>query len=311
MEPSDTEQSVFATNLYQQAQQHRTQKQYEEARSLLIRVNLIRTRILGPEHPDTLLSLKELGDIYVAQAKRAEAETIYQRALTNCELVLGLDHSMTGQIFDALAMLYREWAHAVSIAHDQQTTGQDAAEIFRKLALLSMRLSRWEQAEEAYQQAVSISKKLMGEAHPTTIQWMQELAFLYTQQKKVNEAANLLKTTLDISEQATEQQQSDIVANLNNLAAIYIEQGKFEQAEQLLQQALNRSTDMPESAYPVVAMSLSNLAAVYLQQGQHQRAHPLLRSVLLLLEHTLGSEHPDVVTIRAQYQQLIQSREAQ
>jgi tetratricopeptide (TPR) repeat protein len=50
---------------------------------------------LGPEHPDTLMSVSNLGFLYQAQGRYDEAEPLYQRALAGREKTLGLEHPDT------------------------------------------------------------------------------------------------------------------------------------------------------------------------------------------------------------------------
>ena len=38
-------------------------------------------RVLGPEHPDTLISVNNLADLYKAQGRYGEAEPLFRRAL--------------------------------------------------------------------------------------------------------------------------------------------------------------------------------------------------------------------------------------
>jgi tetratricopeptide (TPR) repeat protein len=61
--------------------------------------------ILGPNHPDTAHSLYCLAELYQAQGNYAEAEPLYQRALTIYQQILGPEHPKTVSVLEGYTML--------------------------------------------------------------------------------------------------------------------------------------------------------------------------------------------------------------
>lgn len=55
-----------------------------------------RERLLGPDHPDTLMSRNNLAVVYRAAGRTAEAIRLLAATLTDSERVLGPDHPDTG-----------------------------------------------------------------------------------------------------------------------------------------------------------------------------------------------------------------------
>jgi tetratricopeptide (TPR) repeat protein len=53
-------------------------------------------------------ALNNLAELYRAQGKHAEAESLYQRALAIAEKVLGSEHPDVAQILNNLVLLYKE-----------------------------------------------------------------------------------------------------------------------------------------------------------------------------------------------------------
>ena len=51
--------------------------------------------MLGPEHPDTLTSVSNLGLVLSSQGKFEDAEAMHQQALEGSEKVLGPEHPDT------------------------------------------------------------------------------------------------------------------------------------------------------------------------------------------------------------------------
>eukprot|EP00808_Paulinella_micropora_P008031 g47259.t1 len=62
-------------------------------------------KTLGPEHPDTLTSVNNLGFLLYHQSKLAEAEPLYRRALEGQEKTLGAEHPDTLISFSNLGVL--------------------------------------------------------------------------------------------------------------------------------------------------------------------------------------------------------------
>ena len=50
-------------------------------------------KVLGPEHPDTLTSISNLGSVLESQGKYEKAEAMFRQTLTISERVLGREHS--------------------------------------------------------------------------------------------------------------------------------------------------------------------------------------------------------------------------
>ena len=59
--------------------------------------------MLGPEHPETLISVNNLAELYKAQGRYGEAEPLYKRALAASERALGPEHPDTLASVDNLA----------------------------------------------------------------------------------------------------------------------------------------------------------------------------------------------------------------
>ncbi len=68
----------------------------------------IRERVLGPDHPDTAISLNNLGSLLRAQGELNAAQHLYKRALAIREHVLGPNHPDTIASRRALAELAAE-----------------------------------------------------------------------------------------------------------------------------------------------------------------------------------------------------------
>jgi tetratricopeptide (TPR) repeat protein len=63
-------------------------------------------KALGPDHPSVASALNDLAELYKKEARYADSEPLYKRALAIREKVLGPDHPDVAQSLNNLADLY-------------------------------------------------------------------------------------------------------------------------------------------------------------------------------------------------------------
>src|SRR5205814_395886 len=66
----------------------------------------IRQRILGVEHPNTLISMNELGSTYLDQGKWKEAEVLHAQVLEMSQRIRGAEHPSTLTSMNNLGLTY-------------------------------------------------------------------------------------------------------------------------------------------------------------------------------------------------------------
>jgi tetratricopeptide (TPR) repeat protein len=84
---------------------YQSKGEYAKAEPLYQEALRIRQKVLGPEHPDTALSLNNLGSLYQAMGEYAKAEPLYQDALRIYRKALGPEHPETATMIENLALL--------------------------------------------------------------------------------------------------------------------------------------------------------------------------------------------------------------
>ncbi|WP_298367705.1 tetratricopeptide repeat protein [Azospirillum sp.] len=217
---------------------------YPAAVPLLTEALAIREKALGPDHPDTALSLNNLGYLYRAQGKLADAAPLYTRALAIREKALGSDHPDTALSLNNLAYLYRA-----------QGKLADAAPL--------------------YTRALAITEKAFGPDHPATALSLNNLAELYRAQGKLADAAPLHTRALAIREKALGPDHPDTASSLNNLAGLYRAQGKLDAAAPLYTRALAIREKALGPDHPTTRIILGNLAVLRQEQGRIEDAAAL------------------------------------
>ena len=175
---------------------------WNNAELLAIDVVNMRKKLLGAEHPDTLLSMGNLAINYYDQGKFNEAEQLEVQVLDMWKKLLGAEHPKTLTSMGNLASTYRDQG-------------------------------KFDKAEQLQVQVLDMSKKLLGAEHPDTLLSMGNLASTYSNQGKFDEAEQLQVQVLDMSKKLLGAEHPDTLTSMTNLACTYRYQGKTFEAEKL------------------------------------------------------------------------------
>ena len=224
-------------------------------------------RVLGPDHPDTLVSRNNLAVAYRAAGRYAEAIPLHEQALAACERVLGPDHPDTLTSRNNLAVAYR-------------AAGRDA------------------EAIPLHEQALADRERVLGPDHPLTLVSRNNLANAYRDAGRDAEAIRLHEQALADRERVMGPDHPDTLTSRNNLAAAYRAAGRDAEAIPLHEQALADRERVLGPDHPDTLTSRNNLAAAYRAAGRDAEAIPLHEQALADRERVLGPDHPDTVTSR-------------
>ncbi|KAI1742224.1 hypothetical protein F4680DRAFT_464108 [Xylaria scruposa] len=267
----------------------------------------INKEMLGPNHPDTLLSMDNLALTYQNQGRWKEAELLQVKVLDIYKATLGLDHHDTLLTMGSLASTYRKqgrWKEAQLLEAQvldtsKATLGPDHPDTLlsmNSLALIYRRQGRWKEAELLEVQALVIYKSTLGPEHPDTLLSMGNLALIYGDQGRWKEAELLQVEVLGISKATLGPDHPDTLLTMGNLALTYWRQGRCKEAELLHVRVLDTLKATLGPDHPDTLTSMSNLALVYGDQGRCKEAELLEVQVLDTRKATLGPDHPRTLT---------------
>ena len=178
------------------------QGRYSEAEPLYQRVLAASERVLGPEHPDTIRSVSNLGFLYYTQGRYSEAEPLLKRALAAFERVLGPEHPNTLTILNNLADLYytqHDWARAAQFWR-------------RSTAAIAGRVQRGAQDPG---QALSGKKKSEAEQLSWQFEGLVKVVYRLAPEGRAPDAAS----SREMFETAQWAQSSEAAASLTQMAA--------------------------------------------------------------------------------------------
>ncbi|CAF9921052.1 MAG: hypothetical protein ALECFALPRED_001699 [Alectoria fallacina] len=184
-----------------------SKQRQDEEKKLRIQLRERQTE-LGPEHPDTLTSMADLGSIYEEQGKLADAETMYQRALEGYEETYNPDHNLT-------------------------------LNVVRNLGIVFEKQGKLADAETMYQRALEGYEKTYSPDHNLTLNIVRNLGIVYEKQGKLADAETMYQRALEGYEETYSPDHNLTLNVARNLGIVYEKQGKLAEAKALNQRALN------------------------------------------------------------------------
>ena len=144
-------------------------------------------RILGPNHPHTLISRNNLAFAYQAAGRLNEAIPLFEKTLTAQEQLLGPDHPHTLISRNNLASTYRA-------------------------------AGRLNEAIPLHEETLTARTQFLGPDHPDTLTSRNNLANAYQEAGRLNEAIPLFEETLKARTRVLGPNHPDTLISRNNLA---------------------------------------------------------------------------------------------
>ena len=279
---------------------------WKHAEQLEVQVLEMRKKVLGSEHPDTLMSMSNLSGIYANQGKLNEAKQLQDQVLDMRRKVLGAEHPDTLESMADLASIYAnlgKWNEAKQLqvqALDMRKTvlGVNHPDTLMSMVYLARtyaNIGNLNEAEQLEVQALDMRKMLLGADHPDTLTTMGNLARTYVDKGNLKEAEQLEVQVLDMRKKVLGAEHPDTLISMGNLACTYSSQGKWNEAEQLEVQALDIRKILLGADHPDTLTNMANLARTYVDKGNLKEAEQLEVEVLEMRKKMLGVEHPDTL----------------
>lgn len=205
---------------------------------------------LGPEHPDTLKAVNNLGQSRSRQNRREEAEALYRRALDGRRRVLGNDDPFTLVTMNNLADLCRatgrldeaELLLRQTLAIQRRVQGVTHKNTITTLGNLATLLMQRELKDEAiamHREAHEVSSATLGADHVMTAMTGSRLGAALQKAGRPAEAEPILLAAVQSFDRALGAESPEAVLARRALARAYRDLSKPDQASDQLHRALN------------------------------------------------------------------------
>ena len=266
-------------------------------------------RLLGGEHPDTLLVGQRLADAYLAAGRAADAIPWFQWALDRLTDKLGPDHH---DVIEARRRLGHAFVAALQVpaaitvleraaAQFEQVCGPGHADTLGardELAAAYLAAGQYSDAITLYRRTLADRERAQGARHPQTMTTRHGLADAYLASGRAKEAVAAYRRVVADRERVLGPDNLDTLTARNNLGAAYQKTGKPAAAELACEQAWAGFERVLGPRHPDTLRSRAALAQVYRQLGRYGNARALLRDTADRLQRILPDDDPLITELR-------------
>lgn len=245
---------------------------YDDAEPMLRRALDLRRQAFGPEDPRLAEIHLHLGHLLARQERfdLARAELVTAEALAR---PAGLDE-LVSRILDHHASLLQS-------------------------------LGDFEGAEQLFEQALALARKVHGDTHAWLALNLNNVAWLAAQHGDFERADDLYREAEAMQRRLFDGDHPQLATTLANRGLLASQQGELDTAEALLSGALVMTRETLGGNHPKVATTLSNLASLETRRGDLASAEGHYREVLEIQNSTLGEEHAETANTLNNLAQLL------
>jgi CHAT domain-containing protein len=233
-----------------------------EAVAVLDRALKINQRVLGPEAPDTLVTMNDLGVAYLNEKDYPRALALHERALEIRKRLLGDEHPHTLLSLNALAQ-----THVAAKEYDKALP-----------LLIELRQLR---------------EKTLGPENRETVMVLSSLARTYYELKKFDDALPLYEQLKILDERVLGPADKYTVGDLNVLAEIYRSKGNYAAAKDTSERIVATADKVYGAENPSTAAAYDNMANQAHYTGDYAAALAYGNKALAIREKVLGPNHRD------------------
>jgi serine/threonine protein kinase len=221
----------------------------------------LRQARLGPNHVQTMFTIRGLGAAYGRASRQERALALFDEAVKLSRASLGAEHPQTLLSMHALATGYQE-------------------------------AGKLDQALRLGEEVLTLQSAKLGADHPDTLNSMATLANTYGRMGKLDQSLKLTEEVFKLRKASLGAEHPVTLNSMNNLAAAYAYVGKLDQALPLFEEAFKLNGAKLGLDHPETLASMGNLGVAYFETGKSDQALPLMREVLKGEEAKLGPDHP-------------------
>ncbi|MFK0285900.1 tetratricopeptide repeat protein [Streptomyces sp. NPDC090499] len=268
-----------------------------------------RTRLLGPDHPDTLASRYEIAFTLSRTGRPADALREYTEVAAARERALGADHPDTlatrQETAYVLGQLGRHFdAHQVYtavLAVRQRLAGPDHPDTLRCRHNLAFNLSRLGRLEDSYRMAHDVAAaraRVLGPLHPDTLVTRYEVAYAAGQLGRWDEALQTYREVAEARGRALGADHPDTLAARYEVGISLGRLGRSADALTLYRALIDDRTRVQGPAHPETLRARHGLGVNLGRLGRWEEALAESRDVCAIRERVLGPDHLDTLVSR-------------
>jgi hypothetical protein len=281
---------------------------WSQARLLAEAVVDVRTRNLGPEHPDTLRGMHSLALTMHDMGHLPEAYNLHQKLLVVRTRVLGPEHPATLSTMHSLAITLirkpgdlpgaRELQQKAMVVRTRVLGPEHPRTLctMHRLAITLSLMGDLPGARDLEQKVMVAFIRVLGPEHPDTMHSMHSLAITLSRMGDLPEARELQERVLDVRTRVLGPEHPRTLRTMHTLGITLSIMGNLPRACELEQKVLVVRTRVLGPEHQDTLSSMHYLAFTLSKMGDLPGARELQQKVLVVRTRVMGPEHPETLS---------------
>ena len=282
------------------------QGKYADAENTLRAVIDVRTKLFGPDRPETLRSQNRLAYAVWRQGRYKDAQADFRQIIGEQEKVLGPENPDTLLSRNGLALALdddgkhaeAETEHRQILSIRERILGAEHPDTLRSrnnLALSLNRQGKYLEAEAIFRELIGSEEKVLGPEHPDTLRTRSNLVVALGNQHKDAEAEKEFRGLITLETKVLGAEHPDTLRARSNLAYALARQGKYGEAENDFREVIATEQTALGPEHPATLGSRAGLSSVLTSQAKYAEAEAECRQLIPLQEKVFGPEHPSTL----------------
>jgi tetratricopeptide (TPR) repeat protein len=269
-----------------------------------------RTRILGPEDPDTLRAGRDLVEALFLQGYPTDAAQLQDQLVEAFTSVLGADDLETITSLAYQATLLRDagqYARARAIEEQvvearTRVLGPEHPETLTargNLAATLDGLGEFGKARAIQEQVVEDTSRVLGPEHPGTLTARSSLAAALGRLGEFGKARAIQEQVVEDRSRVLGPEHPETLTARSNLATALGRLGELGKARAIKEQVVEDRSRVLGPEHPETLRARGNLAATLDGLGEFGKARAIQEQVMEATSRVLGPEHPETLRARS------------
>jgi tetratricopeptide (TPR) repeat protein len=270
------------------------QHKLDEAEGVLDRTIDAKKRVLGPNHPDTLVSLAHRAMLMQDRGDLAGAADLHRQVIAAKRAGIGAEQTLAdvleddGKLDEALKVVTgAEEAAVRTIGADDPLT----LTVRSTRASILQKLGKYAESEEISRAVVAGKIRVFGAEHPETFTAQNVLALTLEREGKAAEGVTILTQASEGAARVLGPEHTTTLTYRSNLARALQLSGKPGEAEKIFREVLDASKRARQEGDQGTLVVQNNLALLLQQEHKADQAEPMFAGVYSGLKNILPPEH--------------------
>jgi tetratricopeptide (TPR) repeat protein len=227
------------------------------------------------------LAMKQKGDLELNQTDTGYAKLIYKVATVYLN---NRDYNNSADLFEKAANIWQQ----------KNPLHIEYAGCLNNLGVIHFRLGKYENAEIAWLNTLTIRKAILEESHPDYVASLNNLGTLYRELGNYSNAEQYLIQALNLRKKYLGEENLDFAKSLNSVGILFTLKGEYKKAEDCFIQALNVRKNILGEEHPDYAASLNSLGSFYFSISDFVKAENYWLKTLNIQNNILDKDDPQI-----------------